>query len=492
MLLSLEQIATFTGAEIIGDPRNASRIACGISWDSREVEAGFVYVALPGERVDGHSFVVPSFEAGAVAALISRDPDETMLRSAHNHNALLLQVPDTHQAFTDLAKGWRGCLTARVIGLTGSTGKTTTKNLVRDVLSSTYKTVATKANQNNELGVPRTLLNANPDTEMVVVEMGMRGAGQIAHLCTFVKPDWGVITNIGESHIELLGSRDNIARAKAELIAGIPDSGVAFLNGADDKTDFVWQSAEGSRRGVVPVCYDGSGNYGLQDAGCQVAVDAQRAVWAEDITLDEEGYPTFMLCCKGFLEQVEEQVQVTLALRGLHNVSNACAAAAVGRMANIPLVRIAEALQSSKPESARLEVTRAPGGYTVINDAYNANPDSMRASLNLFAALEVPGKRFAVLGDMGELGSFAPAMHEEVGAYAAASSLDWLVCVGELAVHIAQGAKQAGFPEDKIVQMRTKEDALAFVKEHVVSGDAVLVKASHSMELDQVAKGLLN
>ncbi|MEF2845854.1 MAG: cyanophycin synthetase, partial [Eggerthellaceae bacterium] len=151
-----------------------------------------------------------------------------------------------------------------------------------------------------------------------------------------------------------------------------------------------------------------------------------------------------------------------------------------------------EALQLSKPESARLEVTRAPGGYTVINDAYNANPDSMRASLNLFAALEVPGKRFAVLGDMGELGSFAPAMHEEVGAYAAASSLDWLVCVGELAVHIAQGAKQAGFPEDKIVQMRTKEDALAFVKEHVVSGDAVLVKASHSMELDQVAKGLLN
>lgn len=491
MLLSLEQIAAFTGAEVLGDTSQLSCEACGITWDSREVEPGFVYVALPGERVNGHDFVPAAFAAGACAALVMEDPSQEALSRACDQGKVFLKVTSTHQAFTDLARGWRTCLSARVIGLTGSTGKTTTKNLVRDVLSSAFKTVATKANQNNELGVPRTVLNADPDTEMVVVEMGMRGLGQIAELCEFVKPEWGLITNVGESHIELLGSRENIARAKGELIAALPASGVAFLNGADDMTDFICDHVRHDGSSATCVMYDGSGSAFNEDASDNT--DHAKRVWAKDIRLDSQGYPTFTLCCCGFAEDSSvEEASCTLSLRGLHNVSNACAAAAVGRMAGMTIGSIAVALASSQPESGRQEVLRTSSGVMVVNDAYNANPDSMRASLALFSALSVEGRRFAILGDMGELGDHAPDCHRSVGAYAAQAQLDRLICVGELARFIAQAAQDAGYPEAQIVCVDTGAEALAYAKEQLAPGDAVLVKASHFMELDQVAKGLLN
>lgn len=496
MLLSLEQIAAFTGADVLGDTSRLSCEACGITWDSREVEPGFVYVALPGERVNGHDFVPAAFAAGACAALVMEDPSQEAVSHACDQGKVLLKVDSTHQAFTYLARGWRTCLSARVIGLTGSTGKTTTKNLVRDVLSSAFRTVATKANQNNELGVPRTVLNADPDTEMVVVEMGMRGLGQIAELCEFVKPEWGLITNVGESHIELLGSRENIARAKGELIAALPASGVAFLNGADGMTEFICDQVRCGETSAALVVYDGSGS-ASSDSGSYAndpnSADGAKRVWAKDVRLDDQGYPTFTLCCGGFAADGSvEETSCALSLRGLHNVSNACAAAAIGRMAGMTIGSIATALASSQPESGRQEVLHASSGVMVVNDAYNANPDSMRASLALFSALSVEGRRFAILGDMGELGDHAPDCHRSVGAYAAKARLDRLICVGELARFIAQAAQDAGYPEAQIVCVDTGAEALAYAKEQLASGDAVLVKASHFMELDQVAKGLLN
>ena len=251
MRLNSKQIAAYTGGEFIVEPIDPTELMCGVTWDSREVEPGWLYVALPGERVDGHDFVGAALRAGARCALVTERPCEAVVLLAKELGAALIAVPNTASAVTDLAAQWRGHLRGRIIGLTGSTGKTTTKNLVRDVVAAAHSVVATKANQNNELGVPRTLLAADPETEVVVVEMGMRGLGQIAQLCRFVRPDWGLITNVGESHIELLGSRENIARAKAELACSLPaGTGRAFLNADDDYTAFTIGEAELAERNV--------------------------------------------------------------------------------------------------------------------------------------------------------------------------------------------------------------------------------------------------
>lgn len=503
MRLNAKQIAAYTGGQFLVEPIDASFLMTGITWDSREVQKGWLYVALVGERVDGHSFVGAALKAGAAAALVMQPLDEPTMILAREMGAAIIEVANTQSAITDLAREWRGHLGGRVIGLTGSTGKTTTKNLVRDVAAAGKSVVATLANQNNELGVPKTILNADPETEVVIVEMGMRGLGQIEELCEFVKPHWGVIVNAGEAHIELLGSRENIARAKAELFEALPaTTGVAFVNGADDMADFMVEHARLAERMVTSVCCDGSGSYRVLNGSAEEAGSwrARPAVWAEDIELDEQGCPHFTLCCRGFADEwppAEEDActwrqEVQLGLRGLHNVMNSCQAAAVGLMLGIELPAIAEALANALPEGGRQEVLKARGGFTIVNDAYNANPDSMKASLAMFGSMETPGVRYAVLGDMGELGDFAPACHRGVGRFAANQPLEMLICIGELAKHIASGAAEAGMPEEKIMCVDSVSDALRELDVRLEAGDAVLVKASHSMGLERVAEGLVN
>ena len=288
MRLSVSEIT----AAVAGSCDSAGdTMVTGVTWDSREVKPGDLYVALPGERVDGHDFADAAAAAGAVAALVSRPVGADIAA---------IVVPDTSAALTELAAYWRTKLTGLVIGLTGSSGKTSTKNLVRDVLSHGASVVATAANQNNELGVPRTLLAADADTSAVVVEMGMRGMGQIEDLCKTAAPDWGLITNVGESHIELLGSRDNIAKAKAELFEALPDgSGVAFVNAADDYADEVCRIGRLRERGVVPVFYDGYGAVGAAASDGPVGPD-DAFVWATGISFDSEGRPSFTLNARNF------------------------------------------------------------------------------------------------------------------------------------------------------------------------------------------------
>ena len=363
---------------------------------------------------------------------------------------------------------------------------------MRDVLAAAGSVCATKGNQNNELGVPNTVLAAQADTRNVIVEMGMRGLHQLEELCGFVRPQWGLVTNVGESHIELLGSRENIARAKAELLEALPAGGMAFVNAANDMTPKLLEFANLDSRGVTCVLYDGTAQAAERRAALSSADSARPAVWSEDVRLDASGCPRFALCACGFDGMPEPvRVECALELRGMHNVSNACSAAAVGFAAGMEAAQVAAALSGAKPEAGRQEVIEAPGGFTVINDAYNANPDSMRASLSTFAALDVAGARIAVLGDMGELGSFAPQLHEEVGAFAAECGLDRLVCVGQLAQGIAAGAQKAGMPADRIAMVADGAAALADVREHVASGSAVLVKASHFMALEKVVEGLV-
>ena len=498
MRLNAKQIAAYTGGTFAVEPLDPRALLTGITWDSRDVCAGDLYVALPGERADGHDFVAAALSAGALGALVMQPVAEDVRALARELGAAVIDVPDTAGAVTDLAREWRSHLQGRVIALTGSTGKTTTKNLVRDVLAAAHSVVATVGNQNNELGVPKTLLSAEPETEAVVVEMGMRGTGQIAELCSFVRPDWGLVVNVGESHIELLGSCENIARAKAELLRELPEgTGLAFVNAADDFAGFVRAEARLDAQRVPCVLFDGSPDAAARRVAADAADVVRPAVWAEQVELDEQGRPRFVLHAAGFggsdaAAPHGEQASCSLNLRGLHNVGNACAAAAVGRALGMPLAAVAEALAHAEPEAGRQEVLAARGGFTVVNDAYNANPDSMRASLTTFCALEVPGRRVAVLGDMGELGDFARACHAGVGELAGTLPLDRLVCVGELAMRIADAAEAAGMDAARIVRAATVSDVLGEMDTYLEPGDAVLVKASRFMGLERVVEGLVN
>lgn len=477
MRLNAKQIAEYTAANVLVESMEPSRLATGITWDSRTVKPGDVYLALPGERVDGHDFVESALCAGAIIALVMRPVAESVCLRAKEMGAAILEVSSTTAALTDLARAWRKHLKGRVIVLTGSTGKTTTKNLVRDVFSTTYKTVATHGNQNNELGVPKTLLEADPETDYVVIEMGMRGKGQLKSLCEFVKPDYALVTNTGESHIELLGSKDAIIQAKAEVVEALtPGVGVAVLNRAlADSSHRIEEIARVQERDITVIGFDGSGL-------CRGDVQ----VYAKDISIDAEGKPSFTLCTpKG------EQT-CSLVLRGEHNVHNACAAAALGYVCGISLEKIIEGLEASLPEVGRQEINTNADGVLVINDAYNANPDSMRASLSTFASMDVSGKRIAVLGDMGELGDFAQACHEGIGKVIAELPIDYLLCIGELAGYIASAALESGFPRDRIETTLSKGEALGILEPLVEEGDAVLVKASHSMELERIVRGLLS
>ncbi len=491
MRFTVEEIAQATGGSVVVTPGDANRQATSLTWDSRNVASGALYVALPGERVDGHDFAGAAVAAGAAVVLASKPLSAADLEQVGKAGAGVVEVADTAAAVTELARAWRGRIAGRVVGITGSTGKTTTKNLVRDVLTAAGSVAATKGNQNNELGVPATVLSADADTASVVVEMGMRGRHQIDALCEFVRPHWGLITNVGDCHIELLGSRENIARAKTELIESLPAGGIAFLNAACDLTPLMREVARLEERGIACVLFDGSQDAEQRRASSAEELTAAR-VWARDISLDDEGRPSFTLCYAGIAEQGEGAVECSLGLRGIHNVSNACSAAAVGLAAGMDPQTIVQALAGSRAESGRQEVLRTQDGLTVVNDAYNANPDSMRASLATFAALAVKGRRIAVLGDMGELGDFAEGLHAQVGRDAAAAGLDELICAGELSRAMAAAALEAGMDASRVTWVPDGTAALQMLKGSLSAGDAVLVKASHFMGLDGVVKGLID
>jgi len=481
MRLHADQIAGFTGGEIVLPAREYARQARGIAWDSRSVQPDDMYIALPGERVDGYDFCIDAIQAGASVVLIMRDMDDHVRYAAQEAGVAVVRVPDTFTAVTELARNWRPMLAGSVLALTGSSGKTTTKNLVRDVLAVRGSVVATEGNQNNELGVPATLLRAQPGDDAVVVEMGMRGAGQIARLCSFVKPDMALVTNVGTSHIELLGSRDAIARAKSEVLAAVPEgSGAVFINASDEYAQRLCEYGCVFERDVEVVFFDGSGIDPFSYDG-----SLRPAVFASDVRLDGHGCPAFTLHVPGGAASCQ------MRLRGLHNVHNACAAAAVGWYMHMDVATIAQALSVSEAMAGRQDVLRTASGVTVVDDSYNANPDSMRASLSMFGSLSVPGHRFAILGDMAELGDYTVAGHRLVGEYAARAGLDRLICVGTSAASIASAAIDAGMSRDAVSFVGGASDALAALADELEEGDAVLVKASRSMGLERIVEGLV-
>ncbi len=447
MRFELASLAQDLGAELRGDSeaRGAGAAAVdGLAIDSRSVSGGELFAALAGER-DGHDFVAAARGAGAGAALVERMVDD----------GPSLVVRDVSGALAELARTARRRLAGPVVGVTGSVGKTTTKDMLANVLGSSLRTAASQRSFNNELGVPLTLANAADDTEATVVEMGARGSGHIALLCSMASPTVGVVTAVHAVHTEVMGSEDDIARAKGELVEALPSDGLAVLNGADARV-----AAMASLTDAEVI------TFGAPDSDLR----------ADEVSLDEELHAHFTLRSRW------GDVPVRLGARGEHNVGNALAAAAVGLWAGVDLGLVAESLGASLASPWRMELERSPGGLAVLNDAYNAGPASMAAALRALGALDAE-RRVAVLGVMAELGHRSASEHEAIAALAQDAGIE-LVAVGTDAYGVDP------------VDVGT-DDVASAVVEHLGArgllhpGAAVLVKGSRVARLEAVAAALL-
>jgi UDP-N-acetylmuramoyl-tripeptide--D-alanyl-D-alanine ligase len=454
--LTLAEVAELTGGALTG--AEGARVTGKVTLDSRTVASGDLFVAVVGERVDGHDFLGAAVAAGAVAALASRADDALPT----------IVVDDPVAALGRLAAGVHARLTGgglRTVGITGSSGKTSTKDLLGQVLAAAGPTVSPPGSYNNDIGLPLTVLDADAATRFLVLEMGARGPGHIARLCRVARPQIGVVLNVGSAHLGEFGSPEGTAQAKGELVEALPADGTAVLNADDPRVLGM------APRTVARVLTTGRG--------------AAAAVRAADVTLDDSARPRFTLVAAG------EEHPVALQVVGEHQVANALSAAGAALAAGMPPARVAEALSAAGPRSRwRMEVDRRPDGVTVVNDAYNANPESMRAALAALTGLP-GGRRIAVLGAMAELGPDAPAEHERLGRDAAAG-VDLIVAVGPDAVGIAEGAVAAGRRAgEESVHVPDRAAALELLSEVLRPGDVVLVKASRSYGLELLAADLL-
>jgi UDP-N-acetylmuramoyl-tripeptide--D-alanyl-D-alanine ligase len=453
--LSLARIAEITGGRLDGaSPETV--VAGPVVIDSRKVEPGALFAALRGERSDGHDFAGQAVAAGAAAVLAEREV-----------GAAAVIVDDVLAAMGALARAVVDRLPeVTVVGLTGSAGKTSTKDLLARLAERLGPTIAPPGSFNNEIGHPLTVLRADEATRYLVLEMGARGLGHISHLARIAPPDIGIVLNVGSAHIGEFGSREVVAKAKGELVEALSARGTAVLN-ADDplvRTMAARTSAEIVTFGRAP----------------------EATVRAVDESLDDAGRARFTLVTP------EGSALVRLRLHGAHAVANALAAAAAARRLGMPVADVAAALSEAEPASRwRMEVTERPDGVTVVNDAYNANPESVRAALDTVVHMARDGRAYAVLGGMAELGASTVEEHEKIGAYAAQSGLAGLVTVGETAAAVLKGAEQVGTWTGEGVQVEDVGAAVAALGERLRPGDVVLIKGSRVAGLERVAEAVL-
>ncbi|MDI5963586.1 UDP-N-acetylmuramoyl-tripeptide--D-alanyl-D-alanine ligase [Streptomyces sp. SL13] len=456
--LTLAEVAQAVGGSTHDIPDPTVPVTGPVVIDSREAGPGSLFAAFRGDRVDGHDYAAKAVAEGAVAVLATRPL-----------GLPAIVVDDVQRALGALATHVIDRLGVDVVALTGSSGKTSTKDLIAQLLRRHAPTVWPHGNLNNEIGLPLTALRAEQDTRHLVLEMGARGVGHIRYLTTLTPPRVGLVLNVGTAHIGEFGGRDKIALAKGELVEALPADGVAVLN-ADDPL----VRAMASRTTARVVLFG-------------EAADAD--VRAEDVRLDSRGRPGFTL------RTPSGCAPVTLRLYGEHHVSNALAAAAVAGELGMPVEEIASALSSAGTLSHwRMEVVERPDGVTVVNDAYNANPDSMRAALRALVAMAGPGGRtWAVLGEMAELGGESLAEHDAVGRLAVRLNVSKLVTVGgQAAAWLDMGAKNEGSWGEESVHVSDAETAIDLLRGQLRPGDVVLVKASRSVGLERVAQALLD
>lgn len=447
---------------------DSKKIVSAVCTDSRLACPGALFVALKGERFDGHTFIPAVCEAGATAVLCSGISREQAVRLPGD--TAILCVPDTLKALGDLAGAVRGKLKIPVIGITGSVGKTSTKDLTAAALSSVKNTAKTRLNYNNEIGLPMTVFSVTPDHEALVGEMGMRGLGEIAYLSEILRPDIGIITNIGVSHLERLGSRENIFLAKTEICAGLPENGILLLNGDDfyigDRVR-VAKRLEAFPRKIRPMYYGTS-------AGCDFLI--------ADIRTRADGGISF-----AFRSDYGEK-EVSLRIPGRHNAHNAAAGIAAALLCGVPLKEAAAGAEAYEGDRVRLNILRG-NDITVIDDTYNAGPESVQASLDVLADLPDLRRRIAVLGDMLELGEKTAELHRGVGMHAAQKGIYALVTVGENAALMGEAFREM-CPEHPVYSCDTTEEAERALRKIILPGDGILVKGSHAMHMDEIVKVL--
>ena len=441
--LTVQQAAQLTGGTVIG---NAQAEITAVSTDSRTIAAGSLFIPIRGERFDGHDFLHKAAELGAAAVLSEIDVDLPIA---------VIRVKDTRRALLQLAGGYRDMFSIPVIGITGSVGKTTTKEMTAAVVAQKYKTLYTQGNLNNEIGMPLTLFRLEEDTEAAVIEMGMSAFGEISRMTAQAKPTVAVITNIGTAHIEYLGSREGIRDAKMEMLEGLHADGTAILNGDEP---LLWCKRREIAQKVV--------YFGIDNPECDVR--------AENIVLGDD-HVDLTICYAG------GRFAARLNTAGKHNVFNALAAAAVGLTLGLTEQQITAGLASFHDVHQTITVEH---GMTIIDACYNASPDAVEASLELLHEMNVSGRRFAVLGGMRELGEFAAEEHRRCGRKAAAC-VDFLYCYGDGAEDYRDGAVEAGMPAENIHIMHSHEGLAGALKRAAKSGDALLFKGSRYWKMEQ-------
>jgi UDP-N-acetylmuramoyl-tripeptide--D-alanyl-D-alanine ligase len=456
--LPLTWIAEALGAEVVGD---LSASVYGICTDTRQGAAGGLFFALQGENADGHRFVEPAFRAGAVAAVVAHRVEGV--------EGTQLVVADTLRALGDLANAYRRQFPIPVIGVTGSVGKTSTKEMMATVLRTQYNVLANAKNYNNEIGVPLTLFGLRQEHQVAVIEMGMRALGEIDRLAEIAAPTIGVITNIGHAHIERVGSREGIAQAKAELLQRLPDGGVAVLM----ESEFLPYLRERvPAQAQVVLC-----GFGANSSADAVALSPA-----------ETGAETLQVRIAG------EVYRVPLSVVGTHHHANALLALAVAQVLHIPIPQAISALSAWGGAEGRMTIRTTADGMKILDDCYNAGPESMTSALKTLRQM-TGGGGVAVLGDMREMGEYAAGLHFELGPEVVDAQPRLLVTVGEMTPEIVRGAQLSAAEQQKplpqLQHFATTAEAAAHIRELVQPGDTVLVKGSRAMEMEYILAALM-
>ena len=450
--MTLKNICTACGGTYYGPAENLEKEVSGIAIDSRKVEADWLFAATVGERVDGHSFIEACYEKGCLCCLGEKAPV--------CKDRSYIQVDSTFQALKDIAEYYRSTLSIPVVGITGSVGKTSTKEMIASVLGVKYNTLKTAGNFNNEVGLPLTVFNIREEHEAAVLEMGISDFGEMHRLSKIARPNLCVITNVGFCHLEFLGDRDGVLRAKSEIFDFAAKGAKAIVNGDDDKLCTLKNRT---------------------DLDCTTfGMDASNDVYAKSVeNLGMEG-----LKCE--FSTPAGDFSAHIHIPGMHMVYNALAGTCVGLACGLTLEEIKSGIENAQTISGRNNIIHTEN-YVVMDDCYNANPVSMKASLDVLSS--ALGRKVAILGDMGELGADEKALHYGVGTHAAKKQIDLLLCVGNLAEEILKGSK-AENPEMNALLFQTKEELLEKLPELLSKGDSILVKASHFMQFEKIVKAL--
>ena len=450
--MTLRAIAAACGGTYYGPTGNLEKSVAGIAIDSRKIETGWLFAATVGERVDGHSFIASCYEKGALCCLGEKPP----ISEAHSY----IQAASTFQALKDIAEYYRSTLQIPVVGITGSVGKTSTKEMIASVLGVKFNTLKTAGNFNNEIGLPLTVFNIRENHEAAVLEMGISDFGEMHRLSKIARPDICVMTNIGLCHLEFLGDRDGVLRAKSEIFDFAAEGAKAIVNGDDDKLRTL------KSRPDLDVTLFG--------------MDSSNDVYAKNVkNLGLDGLKCDISTPAG-------EFSAHIHIPGMHMVYNALAGTCVGLACGLTLEEIKAGIENAKTISGRNNIIHT-ANYTVMDDCYNANPVSMKASLDVLAT--ALGRKVAILGDMGELGADELALHYTVGEHAAKNNIDLLLCVGTLSAEIVKGAR-AKNPDMNALLFQTKEELLEKLPELLIKGDSILVKASHFMQFEKIVKAL--